>query len=301
MIRSRGYNTTRFKSLQTAYYNKPTPLQNASYDLHLIELVRNKDLEKFRAIMGSGISPNPCNSFGESLLHAVCRKGEIEFLKIMLESGASVQVADDYGRTPLSDACWAPRPCFDVVKLLLDRDTRLFHLTDCRGAVPLSYVPVKDWEAWLVFLDSVKDRYWPVQDANRLFEEQQQGNEGDDEHPRVDLTALGANTRPLPGPTNALTPELAAMVVSGKMTPDEAHFLVHDKTECSTSSSWEEDEDENGDGSDNDGSDSDDESGSEDCNSDDESGSDDESDFSLDEEEMADILNTLTLPPSSAQ
>lgn len=220
----------------------------------------------------SGISPNPCNAFGESTLHMVCRKGETEFLKAMLDAGASVQVADDYGRTPLHDACWAARPCFDVVTLILQRDSRLFHLTDCRGAVPLSYVPKKDWAAWLQFLESIKDDYWPQRDMRA----------GEQEPP--ELALLGANTRPLPNPANALTVELAAMVSSGKMTPDEAHFLVHDKTECSTNegdSDWEEgdsDDDSSGDDSDYDSDDSDDD------------------DFSLNEEEMADILNTLTLP-----
>lgn len=105
---------------------------------------------------------------------------------------------------------------------------------------------------------------------------------GEQEPP--ELALLGANTRPLPNPANALTVELAAMVSSGKMTPDEAHFLVHDKTECSTNegdSDWEEgdsDDDSSGDDSDYDSDDSDDD------------------DFSLNEEEMADILNTLTLP-----
>jgi Ankyrin repeats (3 copies) len=281
MLRSRGYNTTRFKSLQTAYYNKPTQLQNASYDLHLVQLVRKKDIDGFRAIMASGISPNPCNSFGESTLHMVCRKGETEFLKVMLEAGASVQVADDYGRSPLTDACWCARPCFDVVRLILEKDPRLFHLTDCRGAVPLSYVPPKDWAAWLVFLESIKDDFWPKRDARV----------GEQEPP--ELALLGANTRPLPNSPNALTVELAAMVASGKMTPDEAHFLVHDKTECSTNDGSE---DEGDDGDDSDDSDDDSDDSDDDSDDSDYDSEDDDDDFTLNEDEMADILSTLTLP-----
>lgn len=103
MIRSRGYSTSRFKTLQTAYYNKPTSLQQASYDINLIELVRQGEVAKFRELMSAGISPNPCNQYGESLVHMICRRGAKEFLEILIENGCSLQVADDYGRTPLHD------------------------------------------------------------------------------------------------------------------------------------------------------------------------------------------------------
>lgn len=42
---------------------------------------------------------------------------------------------------------------------------------------------------------------------------------------RLQHTGVGASTLPLPAPANALTPELAEMVVSGKIRPEEAKFL----------------------------------------------------------------------------
>jgi ankyrin repeat protein len=266
MIRSRGYSTRRFKTLQTAYYNKPTPLQQASYDVHLIEVVKAGDTEHFGSILKSGISPNPCNSYGESILHMICRRGDAPMLKVLLDNGCVIQVADDYGRTPLHDACWAARPCFEVVELLLERDVRLFHMTDCRGAVPLSYVRKDHWSDWIQFLESKKDFYWKARDLTI---------EGEQAAPP--LTLQGANTRTLPDPRDSLTCELAAMVASGKMLPEEAEFLKYDRTDETLEVSGSDDEE---------------------SDSDSESGSDDESDsdFSFDDDEMADILNSLTVP-----
>lgn len=105
LIHSRGYSTRRYRTLQTGYYSKPTAFQQASYNVYLVKLVRAHDLNKLRAVLSSGISTNPCNSFGESLVHMVSRRGDHRLLKMMLEVGTSIQVSDDYGRTPLHDAC----------------------------------------------------------------------------------------------------------------------------------------------------------------------------------------------------
>ena len=139
MLHSRGYSKACYKTLDTAYYNAPTPLQEASYDFYLTNLIRCGDLATFADVMQSGISLNPCNAHGESVVHMICRRGDVEFLRVLLNLGCSVQVSDDYGRTPLHDACWTAKPNFDVVEMLLRADRHLLHLMDCRGALPLSY------------------------------------------------------------------------------------------------------------------------------------------------------------------
>jgi len=274
MIRSRGYSTSRFKTLQTAYYNKPTPLQQASYDIHLIELVRQGEIDMFRKLMTAGISPNPCNQFGESLVHMICRRGATEFLKVLMSSGCSLQVSDDYGRTPLHDACWAAKPSFETIDIILRSDRRLLHLTDCRGAVPLSYVRKDHWKAWLEYLESRKNELWPVRNTRVVGEEAQ-----------PELAAYGPMTRPLINPPDALPTELAGMVASGRIKPDEARFLMYDKGDATADMS-----DEEGDGFDLDDDDDDDD----DCSDYDSDDGDDA--CSLDEAEMADILNSLTIP-----
>jgi ankyrin repeat protein len=263
MIRSQGYSTRRFQTLQSAYYNKPTPLQRASYDVYMIDAVKAFDHEVLRAAMEVGLSPNPCNAYAESLVHMVSRRGDAKALQILIDNGCNMQVADDYGRLPLHDCCWAADPAFEVADIILAADPRLFYMTDARGAVPLSYVRKEHWPLWIEYLESKKDMLWPTRDIKSV------GEEG-----APDLTNYGANTRPMPDPENALTVELAAMVASGKMKPEEAQFLKYDK-------------------------DDDDEMDSGDSEDDDEDGSEFDSDYdsdddSMDDADMADMLNNYT-------
>ena len=248
MIHSRGYSTRRYRTLQTGYYSKPTEYQQASYHVNLVKLVRNHDVEEFQAILESGISPNPCNAYGESLLHMVCRRGDDDLLQIMLDVGSSVQVADDYGRTPLHDACWAAQPSFGTVERIANRDITLFHMTDSRGAVPLSYVRREHWPQWIDFLESKKDTWWPpITGADKPSE----------------LVDVAPNERVMPEPHNAMTVELASMVAAGVMKPDEAKSIMEDESReshmsGSASDSYDSDDDDDDSSYDSDGDDDDD-------------------------------------------
>jgi Ankyrin repeats (3 copies) len=254
IMKSRGYPTKRYSALETGYRNKPTPLQMASYDLYLISLVRKGDTETFCSIFKSGISSNPCNANGESLLHTVSRRGATEFLRIMLEEAKStVQVADDYGRCPLHDCLWSAEPCFDKVKLLLDRDVYLMQLADARGSLPLSYTRQEHWGVWNQFLDDIKDSYWPEKSATRKQ--------------KPPLAQLKPNSQSVRDPSNALPLHVAAMVAGGKLSPD--HFIGSKKDDS-------DDEDD----------DSDDYASESSCDSDE----DDGSASTFDEEEISNLL-----------
>jgi hypothetical protein len=206
--------------------------------------------------MDSGLSPNPCNNYGESLVHMVCRRGDHKLLKIMLEAGCSLQVTDDYGRTPLHDACWRAQPSFEVVKLILNADKNLLSLLDCRGASPLSYIKKENNDIWMDFLAANLETYWPVRDIS---------TEGEERPPP--LTLRQPHSLPIPDPGHALPLEVAAMVANGRMEPEEAVFLDESSDDCEYDS--EEDSSDDSEDSDSDYS------------------SDDESD--VDAEEMAEI------------
>jgi hypothetical protein len=165
MIQSRGYSTKRYSTLDTAYFNEPTELQRASYDKHLLALVREDNIHEFCALFARGLSPNPVEDCGESLLHTICRSGAQDFLLVLVEFGCDLQAVDRFGRTAVHEVCFSKKPNFGIVKILLETDPRMMVLTDCRGATPLSYVPKNRWAAWLQFLESVKDEYWPLRDA----------------------------------------------------------------------------------------------------------------------------------------
>jgi hypothetical protein len=269
MIRSQGYSTRRFESLESAYYNKPTPLQRASYDVYMIDAVKAFDHDVLSAAMEVGLSPNPCNAYAESLVHMVSRRGDSKALQILVDNGCNLQVADDYGRTPLHDCCWAADPAFEVADIILAADPRLFYMTDSRGAVPLTYVRKEHWPLWIEYLESKKDMLWPTRNIKIV---------GEEEAPI--LTLAGANSCPMPDPVKALTIELAAMVSSGKMKPEEAQFLKYDKGDDETCETGSDDSDD-------------------DSDYDSDYDSDEEDDFSMDDGEMADLLNGIGAPAIS--
>lgn len=246
LLASRGYSIESHSTLDTAFYNKPTALQQASYSRHLQNTAKAGNHQDVIHCIKAGLSPNPCNSFGESLLHMVCRLGDAPLLQGMIASGTSLCVADDYGRTILHDACWAAKPAFETVDTIIETlgSASMFYLKDCRGSRPLAYVHAEHYPAWIKFIQANKDKYWPVERANE-----------------VDPRITGApNSFILPDPKEALTLEMAQMVSSGRMTPDEALLLKcngDDNTDDETFSDESESDYDSSDYSDSDYSDSD--------------------------------------------
>jgi ankyrin repeat protein len=267
MIRARGYTTNTFNTLQSAYYQgKPTALQVASYHANLITLIKNKDYSAFAEILNSGISANPCSANGESLLHQVCRMQDARALQCLLDAGACVSVANEFGRTPLHECCWAAashddEPNFDVADLLLRQDKDLLYATDCSGAAPLSYVKPEHWAKWNQFLALKKDDYWPLDCAP--------GSDDDE-----------AQVKHYKDPETAVTQQLAAILAKGKMRPSEAKLLTYGSVELEVSDGEEDDDTKTGTYSS--------------AFFDD----DDTDTFSLDEGELSEILNGLHVPPT---
>mmetsp|Transcript_4909 Transcript_4909/g.7634 ORF Transcript_4909/g.7634 Transcript_4909/m.7634 type:complete len:453 (+) Transcript_4909:338-1696(+) len=160
-LRSRGYPATTFCSLKGGYHSTPTTHQTSSYGISLTRAIRSSDKPQVQTLLSTGLNPNACNKFGESIIHAVCRRGDHDMLRILLDAGSSVQVSDDFGRTPLHDACWTASPNFETISLLLEKDPWLLSITDCRGSTPLGYVRKAHWAVWNGFLGAIIDRYWP--------------------------------------------------------------------------------------------------------------------------------------------
>jgi len=209
LLQSRGYSNQHYCSLEGGYYCKPTDLQKASYGMKLIHAVRTSDETLLKRLLDAGLSANPCNAFGESIIHMICRRGDHKLLEIFLDHGCSVQVSDDFGRTPLHDACWTNTPCFKSVELLLNRDRRLLHVVDCRGSAPLSYVKSENWPRWMEFFDSHKECWWPFRDVS---------TEGEEDPP--ELVSKTPHSMPLPDPLNAARLEDASSISSGKCEPE---------------------------------------------------------------------------------
>jgi Ankyrin repeats (many copies) len=212
LLRSRGYSVQYYDVMLTAYYNKPSPFQEASYGVHIVDVVRRNDSQTLDRLLSLGLSPNACNCYGESLVHLACRRGNFQSLQTMIDFNCNIQVSDDYGRTPFHDLCWASEPSFQSAAILLEIDSRMLFMKDCRGSSPLAYARQEHWADWIKFLESRKDEYWP-----------KQGHEFKQGPPQ--LAELHANSQPIADPENAIGIKLAALVSSGKMTIDEAELM----------------------------------------------------------------------------
>ena len=210
MIQARGYSTDKYCSLEGGYFCSPTPLQQASFGVKVLQAVRTSDGDLLKRMLECGLSPNACSAFGESIVHMVCRRGDYKLLKILADAGCSFQVADDFGRTPLHEACWQVEPAFDCVELILNTDERLLSIVDCRGKSPLSYIKREHWKQWIEFLKSKADRYWAPRDLSM---------EGEEAPPP--LVGAPPHSHPIPDPKNAIPLNLAALISSGKQDPED--------------------------------------------------------------------------------
>lgn len=210
-LRSRGYPATTFCSLNSGYHSTPTKHQTSSYGLSLTRAIRSSNKPQVQTLLSTGLNPNACNKFGESIIHAVCRRGDHDMLRILLDAGSSAQVSDDFGRTPLHDACWTPSPNFETISLLLEKDPWLLSITDCRGSTPLNYVRKAHWAVWNGFLGAIIDKYWPpcdIEDGTREQQEQllqQRDN-------IVDLQDLENNVPPKVPPLSLLEPDSSPII-----------------------------------------------------------------------------------------
>lgn len=231
ILKSRDHDPNYSIELEETDYDVvPSPLQLASYGTHIAWAVQSSDSSLLRKLLGCGLSPNPCNQFRDNILgDLVCKQGNIPIYKCLVhEFNADLQVVDGFGRTPLHHCCWAHNLCRPIVEDILQRDPVQIFLKDKHDKTPLEYIRADAHlqGEWKTFLKEVADKYWP------------KGSE----LPRC-LLSSASNTTPGPGGTNknnnnyarrnrkpngdlldppkALTPELAARLASGNITPEE--------------------------------------------------------------------------------
>ena len=230
VLPQRGYSTDRIHTVTTGYMTQPTALQLASCNTKTVALTTSDKLDtavdsSLRKILSCGISLNACDINGETLMHKACRLGCHQVLQVFIDLGAELRVCDAQGRTLLHAACWGARPSFQTFRLLMLHAPELLFMEDCRGACPLEYVHKTHYDFWLDFLQDNKDRFWPV---------------GKD--PGLSDRARGKpNTLPIPTPVHALSCELAQLVASGRMEPDEVLLLTTSRDSGAASSHHESD------------------------------------------------------------
>jgi len=150
-------DSTSFKCYDS--FSKPTDKELAAYDIQVVSAIRNCNLQKLKELHQGGKTMNACNQFGESLMHMACRRGDVNIVKFMLScKDVKVNVRDDYGRTPMHDACWTSTPNFEVMELLLEAvGPELLFVKDVRGHSPFCYARREHWGEWVAFLTKNKE------------------------------------------------------------------------------------------------------------------------------------------------
>jgi hypothetical protein len=218
MLQSRGYPASTHATLACGYSNQPTQHQMLSYGLAFTDAIRTSNLQRARSFLfEKGLNPNACNKFGESVVHVVCRRGNHTMLQLLLDAGCSVQVCDDFGRTPLHDACWTSEPNFELISMLLDQDPWLLSLKDRRGTTPLGYVKYDSHcRLWREYLSKVADNYWPAHDVRTDNTSHDELKRSSDSLPTIPpLALLEPNSRPIPDPKISPSLETLERVANG--------------------------------------------------------------------------------------
>mmetsp|Transcript_21437 Transcript_21437/g.29844 ORF Transcript_21437/g.29844 Transcript_21437/m.29844 type:complete len:243 (+) Transcript_21437:140-868(+) len=154
-LKERGITVEVRPSIEMAegFFSEPTAEETKSYRQDVIDAVRSQDIEALRRFQNKGRPLKCSNRFGESLLHMACRRGFLDVVKFFIkEANVPVRVKDDYGRTPLHDACWTSIPNFELMELLVKECPDLLFLADVRGYTPLTYARRDHWAQWNEFL-----------------------------------------------------------------------------------------------------------------------------------------------------
>lgn len=158
LCQSNGFYANIQPTASCDKFHPPTDEEIELYDLEVMTALKEEKIEVLRRMHEGGRCLQCCNRFGESLLHMACRRGFVEVVKFMIhEANVSLYVNDDFGRTPMHDACWAPKPNFPLMKLLIENAPEQIFLSDVRGHTPLSYTRRSDWQEWKKWLLEHKD------------------------------------------------------------------------------------------------------------------------------------------------
>lgn len=159
IIESHGFKANVVPTLSVDnFFEEITQDHIDGYDTEMTSAIRSEDIDKLKELKEKGRQMQCSNRFGESTMHMACRRGSAHIVQFLMdECSCSIRLRDDFGRTPLHDACWTPQAEYEVVRLLIEAEPHLLLTSDKRGHTPLDYVRRESWEAWCRFLNENRD------------------------------------------------------------------------------------------------------------------------------------------------
>jgi Ankyrin repeats (3 copies) len=172
LFASTKYGQECLERPRRAKFCKPSPEEIDAYDLDAVRGVREGNVDKLRSMLKVGKTMNAANRFGESLIAMACRRGHIQVVRFLLwEAHVRLDIHDDYGRTPLHDACWTSMPNTEIMDELLQVcSPEMLLAEDVRGHTPFQYARKEHWEEWETFLkirsNGILDRLAAAAEAN---------------------------------------------------------------------------------------------------------------------------------------
>ena len=160
LLQEAGYRATPRKAADmTDFFVQFTEEHVAAYDKEIVGALRARNIPLLRELQKKGKLLQCANRYGESLVHMACRRGFIEVLRFLVEeAGVSLRVKDDFGRTPLHDACWHAEPNLEMMDYLITHEPDLLLVQDSRGHFPFTYARKNHWKQWNSFLLERKDK-----------------------------------------------------------------------------------------------------------------------------------------------
>lgn len=138
-----------------SYFLPVTEEHLLAYTQEKVRAVQSGDVVALRALYKAGHGMHASNRFGESMLHASCRRGHTATVSFFVdEAGVSPRVQDDMGRTPMHDVCWnSNAPNHDVMRMLIRAAPEMLLSRDKRGHSPFDYARREHWPDWVAFLN----------------------------------------------------------------------------------------------------------------------------------------------------
>lgn len=151
-LKGNGFDSDTI-SPEPSFFEPNTDANIEGYTTCILNAVRAQDINKLEQLRSQG-HPMQCrNKFGESILHLACRRGCVKVVDFLVNiAKISINVRDDYGRTPLHDACWVIKPDFDLITILIRSSPDLMLIRDKRGFLPLQYVKKDQYVEWCNYL-----------------------------------------------------------------------------------------------------------------------------------------------------
>lgn len=206
ILSMQGYGPIKHIPAEDAHYETvPSPLQLASFGTELVKAIHTSDTHQLSKLLETGLSPNPCNKFRDSMVDLVCKRANGEVFKCLVNHGCDLRVCDGFGRTPLHHCCWANEFSADIAETILEIDWLQLFIEDKRGQIPLEYIRPDQAAEWVEFLEDNRQRFFPI--GGKI--------------PAIYPVKISRPDNILPDPDNSLPVELASAISSGRLTPDE--------------------------------------------------------------------------------